>query len=152
MLDLQVSTVHLPNVILISFDDESTSTSMVRIIQQTGTLNLEKLSVMHELFWKVCRLINQRKSNLFRLFWWQVIHNELSVSSASATLDLLMHSPSRYDPWETVLTGGLSSSAICTIAFSGSFADSLAVFPLGCLLVMVQLISAKHEMYSNVFE
>lgn len=132
-LDLKVSTVYLPNVILISFDDEFASTSVVRIIQQTGTLNLEKLSVMHELFWKV-------------------IHNELSVSSATATLELLMHSPSRYDNWETILTGGLSSSAICTIAFSGSFADSLAVFPLGCLLVMVQLMSAKHELYSNVFE
>lgn len=54
VLDLQVSSVHFPNVILISFGDESTSTSMVKIIQQTSTLNLEKLSVMHEMFWKVC--------------------------------------------------------------------------------------------------
>lgn len=81
-----------------------------------------------------------------------MIHDELSVSSASATLDLLMRSPSRYNNWQMVLTGGLASSAICTISFSGSFADALVVFPLGCLLVIVQLISAKHELYSNVFE
>ncbi|GJJ13485.1 hypothetical protein Clacol_007739 [Clathrus columnatus] len=133
VLDLQISTVHLPNVLWLSFDDESTSTSNVKFIQQSSSLDLEKLSVMHELFWKV-------------------IHDELSVSSASAALDLLMCSPQRYRRGELILFGGLASSAICTLSFSGSFADALISFPLGCLLVITQIFSSRNELYSNVFE
>ncbi|KIJ54220.1 hypothetical protein M422DRAFT_153810 [Sphaerobolus stellatus SS14] len=133
VLDLEISSLHLPNVILISFGDPVTSTSNIKFIQQGGALNLEKLLLTQKLYWKV-------------------IHDEIFVSSASASLDLLMHSPSRYNKWQCIIFGGLCSSAICSLSFSGSFVDSLVVFPLGALLVTVQLISVKNELYTNVFE
>ncbi|KAF8529752.1 DUF1212-domain-containing protein [Hysterangium stoloniferum] len=133
VLDMDISTVYFPNVLLVSFDDALTSTSNVKIIQQGSTLNMDKLLYTHRLYWKV-------------------IHDKISVSSASASLDLLMCSPPRYRDWQIVIFGGLCSSAICSLSFSGSFADSFVVFPLGCLLVIVQITSARNELYSNVFE
>jgi hypothetical protein len=41
---------------------------------------------------------------------------------------------------------------ICSVGFNGSFVDSLIVFPLGALLVAIQLVSVRNELYSNVFE
>ncbi len=48
--------------------------------------------------------------------------------------------------------GGMCSVAICSVSFSGSFVDSLVSFPLGALLVAVQMASVKNDLYSNVFE
>lgn len=82
----------------------------------------------------------------------QVIHDEISVSEASRNLDVLMQAKPQYNWWQLVLIGGFCSSAICSVSFSGSFIDSLVSFPLGALLVAVQMISARNELYSNVFE
>ncbi|KAF8495064.1 hypothetical protein JB92DRAFT_2748208 [Gautieria morchelliformis] len=133
VLDLDISTLYLPNVMLISFDDAGTSTSNLKFIQQGSSLDLGKLLDAHRLYWKV-------------------IHDKISVSSASASLEFLMRKPPLYHGWQVVLLGGLCSSAICPLAFSGSFIDSLVVLPLGSLLVLVQNFSAKNELYSNVFE
>ena len=63
-----------------------------------------------------------------------------------------MVSKPMYNMPKLMFFGGMCSSGICTLAFSGSFIDALVVFPLGCLLVMLQLISVRHELYSNIFE
>jgi uncharacterized membrane protein YjjP (DUF1212 family) len=82
----------------------------------------------------------------------QVIHDEQSVSEASSALDTLMRKKQEYTWWQLVLTGGMCSSSICTVSFNGSFIDALVVFPLGALLVAIQLLSVRNELYSNVFE
>jgi uncharacterized membrane protein YjjP (DUF1212 family) len=81
-----------------------------------------------------------------------VIHDETSVSEASVELDKLMQRPAMYRNWVTVLIGGFCSSFICTASFNGSFIDALVSFPLGCLLVLVQNLTSRNELYSNVFE
>ncbi len=48
--------------------------------------------------------------------------------------------------------GGICSSSISIVSFGGSFIDAVAVFPLGMLLVGIQLLSVRNELYSNVFE
>ena len=65
---------------------------------------------------------------------------------------MLMQQKPVYAWWQIVPIGGFCSSAICSLAFSGSFIDSLIAFPLGALLVAVQLLSVRNELYSNVFE
>ena len=57
-----------------------------------------------------------------------------------------------YNTWQLILMGGFCSAAICSISFSGSFIDCFVSFPLGALLVAVQLFSVRNELYSNVFE
>jgi uncharacterized membrane protein YjjP (DUF1212 family) len=57
-----------------------------------------------------------------------------------------------YSPWQLIFFGGMASASICSVSFNGSFIDSLISFPLGGLLVSVQMLSVKNELYSNVFE
>ncbi|KAJ6535102.1 hypothetical protein B0H19DRAFT_438018 [Mycena capillaripes] len=133
VLDIQVNCMYLPDVVLISFDDSSTGTSNLKFIRQGSALNLGKLNEVYELY-------------------WSVIHDEQSVSEASSTLDALMRKKQEYTWWQLVLTGGMCSASICSVGFNGSFIDSLIVFPLGALLVAIQLVSVRNELYSNIFE
>ncbi|KAJ6453281.1 hypothetical protein C8R47DRAFT_997729, partial [Mycena vitilis] len=131
VLDIQVNCMYLPDVVLISFDDSSTGTSNLKFIRQGSALELGKLNETYALY-------------------WSVIHDEQSVSEASSTLDALMRKKQEYTWWQLVLTGGMCSASICSVGFNGSFIDSLIVFPLGAILVAIQLLSVRNELYSNV--
>jgi uncharacterized membrane protein YjjP (DUF1212 family) len=76
----------------------------------------------------------------------------MSVTDASAALDVLMLAKPLYSPLQLILLGGMASASICSVSFNGSFIDSLVSFPLGALLVAVQMLSIRNELYSNVFE
>ncbi|GLB38464.1 putative DUF1212-domain-containing protein [Lyophyllum shimeji] len=133
VLDIELSCLYFPDVMLISFDDSATSTSSVKFIRQGSSLDIAKLIDAYELYWKV-------------------IHDELYVTEASAELDSIMRRPQLYNWWQTIIFGGMCSSFICSVSFGGSFIDSLIVFPLGALLIVIQLLSVRNELYSNVFE
>ncbi|EAU83585.2 pheromone-regulated membrane protein Prm10 [Coprinopsis cinerea okayama7 len=133
VLDVHLGMLYLPDVALVSFDDPSTGTSHVRMIRQASSLDLNKLI------------------DSFRLYW-KVIHDKLSVSEASAKLDDLMKSPPMYSWWHIVLFGGMCSSAICTVSYGGSFIDALICFPLGALMMVIQFLSVRNQLYVHVFE
>jgi uncharacterized membrane protein YjjP (DUF1212 family) len=133
VLEIPLSCMYLPDVMLISFDDTATSTSNVNLIRQGSALDIDKLQDAYQLH-------------------FGVIHDEMSVREASAALDGIMTRAPYYSFWQLVLIGGFCSAAICTVSFSGSFIDALVSFPLGAFLVGVQLLSVKNELYSNVFE
>ncbi|KAA1473295.1 DUF1212-domain-containing protein [Dentipellis sp. KUC8613] len=133
VLELELSCLYLPDVMLISFDDSVTSTSNIKFIRQSSALDLGKLKQGYTLYWKV-------------------IHDEISVKDASTALDELMRKRPLYNSWAIVFFGGMSSASICSVSFKGSFIDCLISFPLGALLVFVQLLSVRNELYSNVFE
>ena len=57
-----------------------------------------------------------------------------------------------YSPWQLVFFGGMASASICSVSFNGSLIDSLISFPLGAMLVAIQMLSVRNELYSNVFE
>ncbi|OCH92004.1 DUF1212-domain-containing protein [Obba rivulosa] len=133
VLDIELSCMYLPDVMLVSFDDSATGTSNLKLIRQGSALDIGKLQNAYKLYWKV-------------------IHDEISVKDASVELDQLMRKPPLYRYWQLVLVGGFCSAMICSVSFSGSFVDSLVSFPLGCLLIVIQLFTARNELYSNVFE
>ncbi|CAE6542804.1 unnamed protein product [Rhizoctonia solani] len=133
VLDIQVSCMYLPSVMLFSFGDTATHTSDTKFLKQTSALDLGKLLDAHRIYWRV-------------------IHDELSVGDASLQLDELMKKRVLYHGLVTVLIGGFCSAFITPISFKGSFVDALAAFPLGATLVWVQNLSARNELYSNVFE
>ncbi|PVG00328.1 DUF1212-domain-containing protein [Serendipita vermifera] len=132
-LGLNVSCMYLPNIVLLSFNDLSTGTSSVRLIKQGSALDLGKLVDAYALY-------------------WSVIYHKISVSDATNDLNHLILRNTTYNRWITVAIGGFCSSFICPIAFSGSFLDAVMAFPLGALLVFVQTLAAKNELYNNVFE
>lgn len=102
---------------------------------------------------------------LTRLGWWGrppslvsldrtriVAFGIASVKEASDALDKLMLQPPFYGmPW-IIFFGGMASASICSVGFNGSLIDSLVSFPLGAFVVFIQLIAARNELYSNVFE
>ncbi|KAH9840878.1 uncharacterized protein C8Q71DRAFT_702019 [Rhodofomes roseus] len=133
VLDIQLSCMYLPDVMLISFDDATTSTSNIKFIRQASALDIGKLQDAYALYWKV-------------------IHDDISVKDASIALDDLMRKPQLYKFWQLILIGGFCSASICSVSFNGSFIDSLISFPLGCLLIVIQVFAARNELYSNVFE
>ncbi|KIY62579.1 DUF1212-domain-containing protein [Cylindrobasidium torrendii FP15055 ss-10] len=133
VLEVDLALMYLPDIMLISFDDASTGTSSIRFIRQPAALDLGKLSDAYELYWKV-------------------IHDDLSVNDASDQLSHLMKSPKIYPWWLLMIIGGMCSSFITVAAFNGSFLDAVAVWPLGAILLGMQLLAARNELYSNVFE
>ncbi|KAJ1303941.1 hypothetical protein OPQ81_008352 [Rhizoctonia solani] len=133
VLDIQVSCMYLPSVMLFSFGDIATHTSDTKFLKQGSALDLGKLLDAHRIYWRV-------------------IHDELGVGEASLQLDELMKKQVLYKGWITVVIGGFCSAFITPISFKGSFVDALAAFPLGAILVWVQNLSARNELYSNVFE
>lgn len=133
VLDIELSCMYLPDMMLVSFEDSATGTSNVKFIRQGSALDLEKLGEAYALY-------------------WNVIHDTMSVSQASAALDVLMRKKPLYNFIQLILIGGMCSASICSVSFSGSFIDSLASAPLGALLVAVQLLSPRNELYGNVFE
>jgi uncharacterized membrane protein YjjP (DUF1212 family) len=133
VLEIDLSCMYLPDTMIISFDDSATGTSNIKFIRQGSALDLGKLQDAYQLYWRV-------------------IHDECSVSEASSELNKLMLKKPFYNWWQLVLIGGFCSMAICSVSFAGSFIDSLVVFPMGALLVAVQLLSVRNELYSNVFE
>ncbi|KAG1718101.1 hypothetical protein EDB19DRAFT_1863305 [Suillus lakei] len=133
VLELELSCMYLPDVMWISFEDNATGTSNVKFIRQGSALDLGKLGEAHGLY-------------------WDVIHDVISVSSASAALDTLMRKKPIYSFPQLIFLGGMCSSSICSVSFNGSFLDCLASFPLGALLVTIQLLSVRNELYGNVFE
>lgn len=96
----------------------------------------------------------------------------MNVTKGSSILDELMVAPPKYALWKMVIIGGLASAAIVPsgklfptlfiskgllmlldrTAFYGSFIDMVAVVPLGGLLVMVQVLLARNDLYSSLFE
>ena len=133
VLDMQLSCYYLPDVMLISFDDTATSTSSFKFIRQGAALTLGKLQDAYDLYWRV-------------------IHDEVGVGEASRSLDALMQASPPYPTWLQAIFGGLYGSLICVCAFDGSFIDALAVFPLTYILVVVQVLSVRNQLYSNMFE
>ncbi|KAI0287073.1 hypothetical protein BC826DRAFT_74601 [Russula brevipes] len=133
VLEISLSCLYLPDVMLIAFDDDITSTSSVKLIRQSSALDLGKLQDAHKIYWRV-------------------IHDDISVTDASSALDGLMLSKPLYSPLQLIFFGGMASASICSVSFNGSLIDSLVSFPLGALLVAVQIVSVRNELYSNVFE
>lgn len=149
VLEIDLCVVYFPDNFIISFDDDSTGTSHVKIIRQTSALDLGKLSDAYQVYWKVGRISSDQNHNTELD---QVTHDEMHVADASAQLDGLMRKKPFYNWWQQILIGGMCSSAICTVSFGGSFVDALMACPLGALLVGLQQLSAYHVLYANIFE
>ncbi|KZT61436.1 DUF1212-domain-containing protein [Calocera cornea HHB12733] len=133
VLDMNVSCVHLPSLMLLSFNDDTTRTSETKFLKQPQALDLGRLQDVHTVY-------------------NAVIHDKIGVKDASDRLDDIMRAKSRYRNLIAIIIGGLCSAFITPISFSGSFLDAMCAFPLGCLLVLIQQLASKNELFTHVFE
>ncbi|KPV73415.1 uncharacterized protein RHOBADRAFT_29137 [Rhodotorula graminis WP1] len=127
------TAMYLPGVLLVNFGDPATCTSDIKFLKQAAGLDLGKLKASYYVYNKVIR-------------------DKVSVADAATQLDDLMTSPPKYSLVKNAVIGGLAGAFIMPSAFNGSFIDCLAAIPLGSLLVIVQVLLARNDMYSSLFE
>ncbi|KAL4402187.1 pheromone-regulated protein Prm10 [Malassezia pachydermatis] len=134
VLEVNCRCIYFPNLMILSFGDDTTHTSETKIIKQGSVVDLTKLTDMHTIY-------------------WNVIHDKIGVEQGSKQLDALMRRKPIMRKWHHVIVGGLASAFICVgqWGFSGSFLDATAAFVLGAFMIFCQE-SVTSEVYSNVFE
>ena len=134
ILEVKAEFVHLPGVIICSFEDQDLGSSETHFVKCNGRLSLGSLHKVH-------------------LIYRSVVHDEISAKDALSQLDELLASPPPYSILcRCILAFGLSV-LICPLAFGGSFADMWIAGCAAFLLCYLQLcVAGKSALYANVFE
>lgn len=133
VLEINCQVIYIPGVMLISFGDAATHTSDIKFLKQANGLDLGKLLTAY-------------------MIYFNVIHDKIAVTDASTQLDELMVAPPKYKLWQQLIIGACASAFIQPSAFYGSFIDCLMAMPLGALLVLVQVLVSRNDLYSSLFE
>ncbi|CAD6582425.1 MAG: hypothetical protein ASARMPREDX12_000934 [Alectoria sarmentosa] len=134
VLEIDGQFLYIPGCMIISFDDQSTHTTEVKIVRATQGVNLGKLHDTHEVY-------------------KEVVHDTIGVEEASERLDEIIRKKDYYSPWFRVIVYGFASMCVGPFAFGARPIDLPIAFFLGCLLGIMQLILApRSDLYSNVFE
>lgn len=133
-LGIRSQFLYLPGCMIVSFDDDLTHTTEVKIVRTPQGVNLGKLKDVHEIY-------------------KEVLHDVTSLDEAMARLEKTIKSKDRIHVWFRVGLYGVASAMVCPFGFSGRYIDMPIAFILGCLVGFLQLIVAPlSDLYSNVFE
>lgn len=134
VLAIQGQFLYLPGCMVISFDDEQTHTTEVKIVRAGQGVDLGKLRDVHE---------------IYKL----VVHDLISVDDAMARLDAVINKKAKFNKTVRVLVYGLAAVFVGPFAFDGRWIDMPIAFVMGCILGVMQLVAApSSELYANVFE
>ncbi|KWU42917.1 DUF1212-domain-containing protein [Rhodotorula sp. JG-1b] len=128
------AAMYIPSCLLINFGDPATATSDIRFLKQATGLDIGRLKSTYWIYNKVIR-------------------DKMGVTEGSKKLDeLMLVTPVKRVLLKNVIVGGFAGAFIMPSAFYGSFIDCLVAVPLGGLLVIVQYMLAKNDLYSSLFE
>lgn len=154
------AAMYIPSCLLINFGDPATATSDIRFLKQATGLDIGRLKSTYWIYNKVSwrSLANQvaffaRWTDRILVVVVQVIRDKMGVTEGSKKLDeLMLVTPAKRVLLKNVIVGGFAGAFIMPSAFYGSFIDCLVAVPLGGLLVIVQYMLAKNDLYSSLFE
>ena len=134
VLEIDGQFLYIPGCMIMSFDDQSTHTTEVKLVRATQGVNLGKLEDTHEVY-------------------KEVVHDTIGVEEAMKRLDDILKKEDDYSPWIRVIVYGFASMCVGPFAFGARPIDMPVAFFLGSLLGIMQLIlSPRSDLYSNVFE
>ena len=134
VLEIDGQFLYIPGCMIISFDDQSTHTTEVKIVRATQGINLGKLYDTHDVY-------------------KEVVHDTIGVEEAMERLDDIKKKKDDYSPWCRVVVYGFASMLVGPYAFGARPIDMPIAFLLGCLLGIMQLVlSPRSDLYANVFE
>ena len=134
VLEIDGQFLYIPGCMIISFDDQSTHTTEVKIVRATQGVDLGKLQDTHEVY-------------------KEVLHDTIGVEEAMERLDDVIKRKDEFGPWTRVVVYGFASMCVGPFAFGARPIDMPIAFVLGSLLGIMQLIlSPRSDLYSNVFE
>ena len=134
VLEIDGQFLYIPGCMIISFDDQSTHTTEVKLVRATQGVHLGKLHDTYEVY-------------------KEVVHDTIGVEEAMERLDSTRKEEDDYSPWVLVIVYGFASMCVGPFAFGARPIDMPIAFFLGSLLGIMQLIlSPRSDLYSNVFE
>lgn len=149
------AAMYIPSCLIVNFGDPATATSDIRILKQATGLDIGRLKATYSIYSKVQRHYLEPRSlpALTSNHRVQVIRDKMGVIEGSKRLDeLMLRTQRKRILLRNVLVGGLCGALIMPSAFYASFIDCLAAIPLGALLVVVQYLLARNDLYSSLFE
>lgn len=134
VLEIDAQFLYIPGSMIMSFDDNSTHTTEVKLVRVTQGLDLGKLSDVHEVY-------------------KDVTHDRIGVEEATQRLRVITSSKPKYHRWFRIPFYGLAAASVGPFAFSARLIDLPICFFLGCILGVLQLVFAPaDDLYANVFE
>lgn len=134
VLEIDGQFLYIPGCMIISFDDNSTNTTEVKVVRSSQGVDLSRLADVHEIY-------------------KEVIHDVVGVEEAIQRLDNIEKRPDKFHILFRILAHGCASACVGPFAFQARPIDMPVAFLLGCMLGILQLIlSPKSSLYSNVFE
>lgn len=111
VLEIDGQFLYIPGCMIISFDDQSTHTTEVKIVRATQGVNLGKLRDTHEVY-------------------KEVVHDTIGVEEAMERLDEIIRKKDDYGPWFRVIVYGFASMCVGPFAFGGKFFFFRPIIPL----------------------
>lgn len=134
VLEIDGQFLYIPGCMIISFDDNSTHTTEVKVVRTEQGLDLGRLVDVHSIY-------------------KEVVHDVIGVEEATQRLQVIMKRNNKYSVWFRVFTHGCASATVGPFAFQARLIDMPVCFLLGCLLGTLQLVmSPRSSVYANVFE
>lgn len=119
---------------IVSYDDNTTHTSGVKMIRVAQGLDFGKLRDVHEVYKEVLR-------------------DRLGVEEATSRLDEIIHKRPKHGPWRLVFLTGVAAASVGPFAFDAGWLDLPVCFLLGCIMGLLQFIIApRNEGFRNMVE
>jgi uncharacterized membrane protein YjjP (DUF1212 family) len=134
VLEIQAQFLYIPGSMLMSFDDEQTHTTEVKLVKVPQGLDLGKLRDAHEIY-------------------KDVVHDQIGVEEATQRLKEVKKRKPKYSRWVRIPVYGLAAVSVGPFAFQARLIDLPIAFILGCILGVLQLwASPASDLFANVFE
>lgn len=134
VLEIDGSFIYFPGCMLVSFGDLNARTSEMKLVRCAQGLDLGKLDEVHDVY-------------------KNVVHDRLGTVEGYKILDELMSRKPKFNKWWCVLFYALSSLAVSSYGFGGSWIDMPICFAIGGIIGFLQfVICPKNTLYSSVFE
>ncbi|KAJ1324541.1 Pheromone-regulated membrane protein 10 [Microdochium nivale] len=132
-LEVDSQFLYVPDCMIISFDDNLTHTTKVKIVREAQGTNLSKLKDTHEIY-------------------KEVLHDVIPLNEALERLEELIASPVRWPDWVRIIAYGLASACI-SVFFNARFIDMPVIAVLGTLLGFGQVwVVPRSRTFAVVFE
>ncbi|KAI0045314.1 DUF1212-domain-containing protein [Auriscalpium vulgare] len=134
ILEIDAEFIHLPNIVLVSFEGTESKAHIAHFLSCSGRLALGRLEDVHRLY-------------------RSVVHDEICAKTGTEQLINLIKAPPIYGTKTRCLLAFMLSALICPLAFGGSFVDMwIAGFGALMLCALQLKVAGKSSLKSNVFE
>lgn len=134
VLEIDAQFLYIPGSMIMSFDDNTTHTTEVKLVKVGQGLDLGKLRDTHEVY-------------------KDVVHDHIGAEEAMERLKKIINRKAKHSRWIRIPVYGLAAVCVGPFAFQARLIDLPPIFLLGCILGTLQLVIApRSDLYANVFE